>query len=106
MKKPTPLKRYFLPLATVILVLSFTSALHAQALTVQTSSLPNGRVGQSYTAPALSATGGSLPYAWSIVSGALPTGLTLAANGVITGTPSVSGIFNFTVRVTDSTNAT
>jgi hypothetical protein len=43
--------------------------------------------------------------AWSISGGTLPAGLTLnATTGAITGTPTVSGSFPFTVRATDSSN--
>ncbi len=91
-------------LVAVIVLLFCSTAAFAQ-LTITTNSLPDGKVGLSYTAPALSATGGTPPYTWSIIAGALPSGLTLATNGVISGTPTVSGIFNFTVRVTDSTAA-
>jgi len=38
---------------------------------------------------------------FTIASGALPTGLSLASGGVISGTPSASGSFSFTVRITD-----
>jgi len=37
----------------------------------------------------------------TIISGALPSGLSLATNGVISGTPTVIGTFNFTVRASD-----
>src|SRR4051794_21768356 len=53
------------------------------------------------------ATGGVLPYTFSIVSGSLPTGLTLnSATGRISGTPSVAGVFTFTGRVTDAASTT
>src|SRR5271165_409752 len=43
------------------------------------------------------------PYVFSISAGALPTGLSLnSSTAEITGTPSVSGLFNFTARVTDA----
>ena len=42
-----------------------------------------------------------LPYTWSIASGALPTGLSLTSGtGVISGTPTATGTFSFTARVT------
>jgi hypothetical protein len=50
----------------------------------------------------LVATGGTTPYAWSLISGNLPSGLALSSAGVISGTPTASGTFNFTVRATDS----
>lgn len=49
----------------------------------------------------ISASGGWSPYSFSQVSGSLPTGLSLAANGTLSGTPTTPGTYNFTVRVTD-----
>jgi len=55
----------------------------------------------------LSATGGTAPYRWALSSGALPSGLTLGLHtGVITGTPTLSGNFGFTVDVTDADSRT
>jgi len=76
------------------------------ALQVTTTSLPNGYQWLNYGTN-LSATGGVTPYSWSIVSGSLPAGLTLdPGTGLISGTPSAFGTFNFTVRVTDSSTPT
>ena len=44
-------------------------------------------------------TGGDGAYIWSIESGALPKGITLAPNGYLSGTPSEPGSFSFTVKV-------
>jgi hypothetical protein len=60
---------------------------------------PGGLMGRPY-ADTLLTTGGTGTNTWQVVSGALPTGLTLAANGRITGIPSQTGSFTFTVRVT------
>jgi len=69
---------------------------------ITTASLPNGAVGNAYS-QTLAAVGGLTPYAWSVVSGSLPAGLSLGSStGVISGTPTTSGTSNFTVRVTDS----
>jgi hypothetical protein len=67
----------------------------------------NGKINIAYSGY-LSASGGSGFYtAWSVISGALPGGLTLApSTGYIYGTPTTAGTFNFTVQVTDSSNAT
>ncbi len=75
------------------------------ALVVTTTSLPNGTNGVAYS-QALAASAGQTPYSWTISSGVLPPGLTLATNGVISGTPTANGPFNFTVKVTDATNST
>jgi len=52
------------------------------------------------------AAGGKAGYAWSVVSGAVPTGMSLGANGVLSGTPGTAGNYNFTVRVTDANGQT
>ena len=70
-------------------------------LAVATGSLPNGTVGTTYT-QALQASSGTPPYTWSLISGTLPIGLSLASNGAISGTPIASGTFNFEVQVVDS----
>jgi hypothetical protein len=81
--------------------LSFTLNV-APAVSVATTSLPDGQVGVTYSA-SLSATGGLAPYTWSLASGALPAGLTLAADGTISGIPTgPTGPSTFTVRVSDS----
>jgi PKD repeat protein len=71
-------------------------------LSITTASLPGGTEGVAYTTT-LAATGGTPPYTWSIVSGALPAGLGLdAGTGVISGTPTASGTSSFTVQVAAS----
>jgi hypothetical protein len=71
------------------------------AVTITTTSLLSAQVNQPYSA-ALQATGGTPSYAWSVASGSLPPGLSLMASGQIMGTPSATGTFNFTVKVTDA----
>ncbi len=74
----------------------------ATPLSVSTSSLPQGQVGANYSTP-LAATGGAPPYHWALASGALPAGLTLAASGTITGTPSAAtNAASIGLKVTDS----
>ena len=66
--------------------------------------LPNGTVNAAYSAT-LAANGGTPPYTWSIVSGSLPSGLTLnPSTGAITGTPTASGKLQLHRQVTDSGN--
>lgn len=69
---------------------------------ITTASLPGGTQSTNYSA-SLAASGGTPPYTWSIIAGALPTGLALASGtGVISGTPTVTGTASFTVQVRDA----
>jgi hypothetical protein len=70
-------------------------------IAITTSSLPPATAGTSYSS-ALSATGGTSPYTWSMAGGQLPQGLTLSSSGKITGTPSATGTFYFGVQARDS----
>jgi Putative Ig domain len=72
---------------------------------VTTSSLPGGQTGSAYSST-LSASGGTAPYTWAVVSKSLPPGLTLGSSGQISGTPSAVGTSSFTVKVTDSSSPT
>ena len=61
----------------------------------------NAYIGEGYTNSFI-AIGGSYPYTWAIASGNLPPGLTLSGDGLIFGTPTQLGMFNFVIQVTDS----
>jgi len=70
--------------------------------TVITQSLPGGTAG-AYYQQSLQATGGTgSSYTWSIVSGGLPTGLTLSSIGVISGIATAASGEAFTVQAMDS----
>jgi hypothetical protein len=62
--------------------------------------LPGGEVGTAYS-QTLAATGDT-PITWSVESGALPGDLTLSSAGVISGTPTAAGAFNFTVKAANA----
>jgi hypothetical protein len=50
----------------------------------------------------VNASGGIPVYDWSLVSGALPPGVTLDPfTGALTGTPATNGTFNFSLRLRD-----
>jgi hypothetical protein len=73
---------------------------------ITTNSLPSWTVGVAYS-QTLAATGGMAPYAWTITSGTLPSGLYLNSSGVISGTPmTAGGPTSITFQVTDSTSKT
>jgi len=70
--------------------------------TITTTSLPNGTVGTAYN-QTLQATGDK-PITWTVSAGSLPGGLSLATTtGTISGTPTASGTFSFTVQAANAT---
>ncbi|MBA5866063.1 MAG: hypothetical protein GDA67_05120 [Nitrospira sp. CR1.3] len=96
------------PVQTATRTLSLTINLPAppNITTTSASLLPNGTVTQAYSRT-LQVSGGTGPFTWSIQTGSLPTGVTLASStGVISGIPSAAGTFNFTPQVTDSLSQT
>ncbi len=83
--------------ATVPKSLSLT-VVSAPAIT--TASLPSGEQTIPYSTT-LTGSGGTAPYLWSVTSG-LPAGLTMAAStGVLSGTPTGTGVPTLAVRITD-----
>jgi hypothetical protein len=75
----------------------------AAPLVITTASLPAAKYGVAYT-QTLAASGGIPPLVWSLAagSGPLPTGLTLNAAGVLSGTTTATGTFSFIVQVADA----
>jgi uncharacterized repeat protein (TIGR03803 family) len=79
-------------------------AYQTNQLTVGPAALAVAVVSSSYNAT-ISATGGSGPYTFAIYSGSLPAGLGLnSASGVLSGVPTASGAYTFTIVATDSSN--
>ncbi|NPA95212.1 MAG: S8 family serine peptidase [Thermodesulfobacteria bacterium] len=71
-------------------------------LTITTpSALPGAEVQKPYSTR-ITTSGGQSPVTISLASGQLPPGLVLSSNGLITGTPTTSGLFTFTLVATDS----
>ena len=71
------------------------------AVTLNPASLVNGAVAAAYN-QTIAASGGAAPYAYSLIAGTLPSGLTLSPGGVLSGTPTGGGSFSFTVSASDS----
>jgi len=86
-------------------LLESLSGYRFESVQITTLTLPTPEQGVAYSTPIAAIGGSESGYAWEVISGALPAGLTLAAAGTLSttlsGTPSESGIFEFTVRVTD-----
>lgn len=71
---------------------------------INTTSVPNGTVKSPYSA-IIQAGNGCLPYKWTVVSGALPAGVTAKASSTTTaldlsGTPTTAATYSFAVKVT------
>ena len=76
----------------------------ANGVTLSCPAASSGEVGVAFNSPALSPSGGTSPYTFSIVNGTLPNGLTLnTTNGAITGTPTTAG--SFSIQVKDANGA-
>ncbi|NLS01651.1 IPTL-CTERM sorting domain-containing protein, partial [Rhizobium sp. P38BS-XIX] len=79
----------------------YTLTIAAPTLSVTPSTLPGAALNVAYSQP-LTASGGTSPYSYAVTAGALPQGLTLSSGGLLSGTPTSAGTFNFTVSATDS----
>jgi hypothetical protein len=82
---------------------SYAATLEPIAFTPST--LFPAQVGVNYT-QAFSGSSGQAPYTYTLTAGALPPGLSLSPQGVLSGTPTAGGSFTFTVMATDSTSPT
>ena len=85
-----------------------TKALSIQVQTVPiqitTLTLPASTVGVAYNRT-LTATGGTPPFSWSLISGSLPPGLVLDPAGAIRGTATAAGSYTVSIQVTDNAGA-
>ncbi len=73
---------------------------------ITTDSLPNGTANVTYSFT-MAASGGKLPYTWTIVNGQLPSGMSFGnLDGVFGGKPDASGVKQLTIQVKDSDNLT
>jgi len=80
---------------------TYTVIISCPVIGILPSVLPGGAQGSPYN-QTLTGVGGQGPYTFLIASGALPPGLVLSNFGVISGTPTSSGSFPFTVQATDA----
>lgn len=79
---------------------AMTIVVSCPTVNITPGSITTPTVGTSYN-QTLIGSGGSGPYSFSVTSGSLPAGLTLSTGGVISGTPTSSGVYGFTVTATD-----
>src|SRR3569623_1103381 len=93
-------------LALAFIILAFGPSLEVDPLAkLTTSPGPAAHVSQQY-ATSLVGRGGTPPYSWGVVSGALPSNVSLdGISGQIAGAPISPGVFIFTIRLSDSTGS-
>src|ERR1700733_8118917 len=71
------------------------------AVTTTSGQLATVVINAAYPSTTLTASNGTAPYTWAW-SGNTPPGISLSPSGVISGSPTSFGTFNFSVTVTDS----
>ena len=100
--------------AAAVVIVAGVAATVAQALAFDDSSpcprptgpvfvCPKGTVGTAYsiTLKSYGGCGPALPYQYRVLNGALPTGLSLSSSGVISGTPTTAGTYDFYLELSD-----
>jgi hypothetical protein len=86
-------------------VTSRTYSLTCPALEIAPAVLPDGEEGTPYGPVVFTTSGGTPPYVYSISAGSLPAGVGLSGD-TLSGTPTASGPFFFTIKVTDKFSCT
>jgi len=83
-----------------------TFTLNVSGVVITTTGLANWTVNKSGYSQKVVASGGTGAKTFRVTGGALPAGLRLnSATGAITGTPTATGTFNFTITATDTVGA-
>jgi hypothetical protein len=87
-------------------VQTFTIVVDCQAIAIDQTTVPGGTAGTAYTITTLTQTGGAGTGAYTVSSGVLPNGISLSTTGIMSGTPTQTGTFNFDVTFTDDNGCT
>lgn len=96
-------RRVLIFLTAAATALVFTAAAWALRFTDESYFTPVGSVGSPYshTFGGAGGCGPALPYQYTVLSGSLPPGLTLAQSGLVSGTPNQAGSWSFWVNLSD-----
>lgn len=84
---------------------SYSGTVGGATVVLNPGTLANATAETPYT-HTFAASGGTSPYTYSLQSGAIPPGMTLSSAGVLSGTPTAAGPFNFTITATDHSTGT
>jgi hypothetical protein len=93
------------PVASIFLFALSAGVLSAQITITSPTTLLPASTAIAYEPFALTATGGTPPYTWTVIGtglGALPPGMTLSSGGTISGTPQSTGQYMPMIKVADS----
>src|ERR1044071_1523138 len=90
---------FHLRAALLLSIAIATATAQNPPLTIVTTTLPLAYTAGNYL-QTLNATGGTPPYSWTLLGGTLPPGLTLSSTGLITGSPTGTGMSALAVQVT------
>jgi hypothetical protein len=87
---------------------SIANVVNQLVIQASPTTVPDGTVGVVYAPLTFTATGGQLPYTWSApnLSGLVPGMSFNASTATLSGTPTATGTYNFTVQLTDAVNRT
>lgn len=91
------------PIGPFVDAVVYTLVIADAQIVLPSATLPAASLARPYSATLPGASGGTAPYSYQVTGGALPAGVTLdRATGALSGTPTVTGAFSFTVTATDS----
>ena len=94
------------PTAQTATTSTVSGTIAPSTLTITPTASATTHVGQNYS-QTNTASGGTVPYHYSLAAGALPAGTTLSpSTGTVSGTPTVASAFSYTIKVTDSGSPT
>ena len=91
------------PTDTVTGILTLYAKWTATPVTFNDATLPEGTCSVAYSTT-VAASDGSGSFTYELASGSLPAGLSLSADGEISGTPTVPGSSSFSIKATDTVN--
>ncbi len=86
--------------------LAYSLVISPPTMNILPTTVPPALVAAAYGSLNFTTSGGTAPYTYALTAGALPAGMSVSSAGVLSGTPTAGGTFNFTVRATDSSTGT
>jgi Autotransporter beta-domain/Bacterial Ig-like domain (group 3)/Putative Ig domain len=90
------------PTPQTVTTVTISGTIAPPTLTITATASATKQAGQSYS-QTNAASGGTVPYTYSLAAGALPAGTSLnSSTGTVSGTPTTAGSFSYAIKVTDS----